>query len=186
MQSLRRYFATGLLVLVPLGITLWVLKHSGVLDGYQPVAAPRGAIQSQFPFNVPWLGGVVLTLLVVLTVGVLTANFIGARLLAWWEALLRRIPVVNSIYSSVKQVSDTLFSRRPGRRFVKPCWCSSRARGPGRLALWSVPLAKPSRASSAASRKLSMCQPHPTRLPAISSCSHPLKWWSSISPLKRR
>jgi uncharacterized membrane protein len=68
------------------------------------------SIQTQFPFNVPWLGGVILTLLVVLTVGILTANFIGRRLLLWWEMLLRRIPVVNSIYSSVKQVSDTLFS----------------------------------------------------------------------------
>jgi uncharacterized membrane protein len=54
--------------------------------------------------------GVVLTLFAILLVGLLTANFIGRRLLLWWEALLRRIPVVNFIYSSVKQVSDTLFS----------------------------------------------------------------------------
>jgi uncharacterized membrane protein len=109
MQSLRKYFATGLLVLVPLGITLWVLNILVSWMDNSLLLLPA-SMQAEFPFNVPWLGGVILSLLVVLTVGVLTANFVGRRLLLWWEALLRRIPVVNSIYSSVKQVSDTLFS----------------------------------------------------------------------------
>jgi uncharacterized membrane protein len=49
-------------------------------------------------------------LLIIVLTGLLAANFIGQRLVVWWEGLLARIPVVNSIYNSVKQVSDTLFS----------------------------------------------------------------------------
>jgi uncharacterized membrane protein len=54
--------------------------------------------------------GAILTLLIIFITGVLAANFIGQRLVVWWERLLTKIPVVNSIYNSVKQVSDTLFS----------------------------------------------------------------------------
>lgn len=108
MPSLKRYFVTGLLILVPLGITLWVLNLIvSTMD--QTLLLLPANVRAQFPFNVPGMG-VVLTLIAILLVGLLTANFIGRRLLLWWEALLRRIPVVNFIYSSVKQVSDTLFS----------------------------------------------------------------------------
>ncbi len=60
-------------------------------------------------FYLPGLG-TILTLLIILLTGLVTRNFFGNRLLQWWELLLNRIPVVNSIYSSVKQVSDTLLS----------------------------------------------------------------------------
>ena len=54
--------------------------------------------------------GVLLTLAILLAVGAVASNFVGKRLLGWGDAVVRRIPVVRSIYSSVKQVSDTLFS----------------------------------------------------------------------------
>ena len=60
-------------------------------------------------FHLPGMGAL-LTLLVVFVTGLLTANFIGQRLVRWWEALLHRIPVVRSVYQSVKQISDTVFS----------------------------------------------------------------------------
>jgi uncharacterized membrane protein len=59
--------------------------------------------------QIPGLG-VIFALVVVLLIGALASNFIGNKLLGWWDGLLGRIPVVRSIYSSVKQVSDTLFS----------------------------------------------------------------------------
>jgi uncharacterized membrane protein len=108
MPSLRKYFATGLLILVPLGITLWVVNLIITTMDRTLLLLPED-VRARFPFNVPGMGAV-LTLLVILGVGLLTANFVGRRLVTWWEALLRRIPVVNFIYSSVKQVSDTLFS----------------------------------------------------------------------------
>ena len=56
-----------------------------------------------------------LTLAILLVVGAIASNFVGKRLLGWGDAVVRRIPVVRSIYSSVKQVSDTLFSEQRQR-----------------------------------------------------------------------
>ncbi len=107
---MRKYFITGLLVLVPLVITLWVLNLIiGTLDQSLMLLPPRLQPESLFGFHLPGFG-TVLTLLIVLLTGLVTRNIIGNRLLILWELLLQRIPVVNSIYSSVKQVSDTLFS----------------------------------------------------------------------------
>lgn len=105
---LKRYFFTGLLVLVPLGITVWVLNLVvSTMDRTLLLLPP--SVRDQAPFNIPGMGAL-LTLAIILLVGVLARNFVGRRLLLWWEALLGRIPVVSAIYSSVKQVSDTLFS----------------------------------------------------------------------------
>ena len=62
-----------------------------------------------------------LTLLILLLVGGIASNFIGRKLVGWGDALVRRIPVVRSIYSSVKQVSDTVFSDS-GNAFARRCW----------------------------------------------------------------
>jgi len=108
MPKLKKYFVTGLLILVPLSITLWVLNLIvSIMDQTLKLLPPWA--REQFPFNMRGTG-VVLTLAVLLLVGVLAHNFVGRRLVNWWEAFLARIPVVNSIYASVKQVSDTLFS----------------------------------------------------------------------------
>src|SRR5438132_11967198 len=108
-SHIRRYFITGLLVWVPIVITVWVLSVLvGTMDNLLPsVARPEH-----------WLGiyipglGVILTLLVVFLTGVFAANVLGQRLVNYWERALARIPVVNSIYKGVKQVSDTLL--KPG------------------------------------------------------------------------
>jgi uncharacterized membrane protein len=107
---MRRYIVAGLLVWVPLGITIWVLAFLiNTLD--QTVLLLPEAIRPDhlLGFHVPGLG-VVLSFAILLLTGAITANFFGARLIALWEALLGRIPFVKSIYSSVKQVSDTLLS----------------------------------------------------------------------------
>jgi uncharacterized membrane protein len=107
---LKKYFITGLLVWVPLGITLWVL-HLLVSSMDQTLLLLPERFQSENLFGVHIPGmGVLLSLLILFATGLITANFIGQRLLQFWESLLGRIPVVKSIYNSVKQVSDTLFS----------------------------------------------------------------------------
>ena len=107
---MRKYFITGLLVLVPLVITLWVLNLIiGTLDQSLLLLPPQWRPELLLGFNLPGVG-TILTLVIIFITGVVTRNFIGNRLLMLWELLLQRIPVVNSIYSSVKQVSDTLFS----------------------------------------------------------------------------
>lgn len=107
---MRKYFITGLLVLVPLVITLWVLNLIiSTLDQSLLLLPPQWRPELVFGFNLPGVG-TILTLVIIFITGVITQNFVGNRLLMLWELLLKRIPVVSSIYSSVKQVSDTLFS----------------------------------------------------------------------------
>jgi uncharacterized membrane protein len=107
---LKKYFITGLLIWVPLGITLWVL-HLLVSAMDQSLLLLPEQFQTEH-----WLGmhvpgmGVVLTFVVVFGTGLVAANMLGQRLLRFWENILGRIPVFKSIYNSVKQVSDTLFS----------------------------------------------------------------------------
>jgi len=109
-KPLRKYFVTGLLIWVPLAITAWVLSLIVRTMDQSLLLLPH-AIQPEQLLGVYIPGiGAVLTLAVVLLTGVVTANIIGQRLVRFWEALLSRIPVVKSIYYSVKQVSDTLFS----------------------------------------------------------------------------
>jgi uncharacterized membrane protein len=107
---LKKYFITGLLVWVPLGITLWVL-HLLVttMDQSLLLLPERYQTENLFGVHIPGMG-VLLSLLILLATGLVTANILGQRLLQFWEGLLGRIPVVKSIYNSVKQVSDTLFS----------------------------------------------------------------------------
>lgn len=106
----KRYLITGLLVLVPLVITVWVLQALlGVMDQSLMLLPASWRPQALFGFGVPGLGAL-LTLLIILLTGVLATNFFGKRIILFWEGLLGRVPVVKSIYYSVKQVSDTLFS----------------------------------------------------------------------------
>ena len=118
MPSLRKWLFSGLLVLVPLIITLWVLDWVvSTLDQTLGIL-PNGWHPDQLlGVHVPGLG-VVFALVVVLSIGALASNIIGNKLVSWWHALLHRIPVVRSIYSGVKQVSDTLFSEK-GNAFRK-------------------------------------------------------------------
>jgi len=108
--SLKRYLITGLVIWVPLVITLWVLNLLvGTMDQTLLLLPHELRTESWLGVHIPGLG-VILTVLVVFVTGVLAANIIGQRLVRFWERVLARIPVVNSIYTGVKQVSDTLFS----------------------------------------------------------------------------
>ncbi len=116
-MRLKNFFMAGLLVWLPLTITIWVLwQLLSVFDGI--FRAMVGAVGAVVPPLAPMLDrlvnipgvGVVLVLAAILLTGVLVANIVGQWWLARWDGLLARIPIVKSIYSSVKQVSDTLFS----------------------------------------------------------------------------
>ncbi len=107
---MKKYLLTGLLVLVPLVITLWVLSFIiGILD--QSLWLLPSAWHPDYLLGMHFPGlGVILTFGTVLLTGLLVRNVFGQQLLEYWEGLMRRIPFVNAIYNSVKQVSDTLLS----------------------------------------------------------------------------
>ncbi len=116
-HSFKQYFITGLLVWLPMGITVWVLTWLvGLFDGIfltvlhaaDRVIPGMHALAVQLA-GVPGLG-VVLVALVFLVSGVFVTNIFGQWWLRKWHGLMNRIPVVRSIYTSVRQVADTLFS----------------------------------------------------------------------------
>lgn len=107
---MKKYLITGLLVLVPLVITIWVLKSLiGIMDQSLLLLPEAWHPHTLFGRDIPGFGAI-LTVAIVLTTGVIATNFFGMQIILLWEKLLNRLPVVKSIYSSVKQVSDTLFS----------------------------------------------------------------------------
>jgi uncharacterized membrane protein len=110
MKSVRKWLLAGLLVIVPVGITVWVMEWIiSSLDQTLLILPQAWHPDKLLGFHIPGFG-VILAFAILLTVGAVASNFFGKKLVIWWDALLNRIPVVRSIYSSVKQVSDTLFS----------------------------------------------------------------------------
>lgn len=116
--NMKKYFITGLLVLVPLFITVWVLSFLiHTMDQSLLLLPAAWQPKELFGFNVPGLGAL-LTLGIIFGAGLVATNIFGQHLIEVWESLLARVPVVKTIYSSVKQVSDTLFSNT-GNAFRK-------------------------------------------------------------------
>ena len=107
---MKRYLIAGLLVWVPLGITIWVMHWLvTTLDQTLLLVPESYRPEALVGFHIPGLG-VVFSFVILMATGIVAANFFGARLIHAWESILGRIPFVKSIYSSVKQVSDTLLS----------------------------------------------------------------------------
>ena len=109
-MTLRGYLAAGLLIWLPVAITLWVLNLIvGTLDQTINLLPRAWRPESLFGFDIPGLG-VVLAFAILLATGFMAANVLGQKLLDLWNLVLTRTPVVSTIYNSVKQVSDTLLS----------------------------------------------------------------------------
>lgn len=103
---MKKYLLTGLLIWTPVAVTVWVLQ---LIVNTMDQTLNLLPLEWRPTMHIPGLG-VVLTVVVVLVTGVLASNLLGQKLLQFWEGVLRRIPVVNSIYGGVKQVSDTLLA----------------------------------------------------------------------------
>jgi len=117
-MTVRGYLVAGLLIWLPLGITLWVLSLIiGSLDQTLNLLPREWRPEQLFGFSIPGLG-VVFAFLMLLGTGMFAANVLGQRLVDFWHGLLSRTPFVKSIYNSVKQVSDTLLSDS-GQAFKK-------------------------------------------------------------------
>ena len=110
MARLRRYFVAGLLVWLPLLATYLLLAFSiRLIDRSLLLLPPKFRPEQLIGFEIPGLG-VILTLVLLLLTGVVVANFFGRKLISAWESLLSRIPLVNSVYGAVKQITASLFA----------------------------------------------------------------------------
>ncbi|MDH4162442.1 MAG: DUF502 domain-containing protein [Nitrospirota bacterium] len=101
-NSLQKYFITGLLVVVPVSATIFVLK--GIFNWIDSILPQQ--LRKVFVYDFPGLGIITLFLLILL-IGVISANYLGNRLLRSWDRLMHRLPLVRGVYSTVKQVMET-------------------------------------------------------------------------------
>ena len=110
LSALRRYLIAGLLIWLPLGATVLVIRLLvGFMDRTLLLLPSHYRPDALLGVHIPGLG-VLLSILIVLVTGMVVANLFGRRVVALWEGLLTRIPLVRSIYSGVKQVAETMFS----------------------------------------------------------------------------
>ena len=118
-KAIKRYLITGLLVWLPITITLWVVTYIvSTTDHLFNLLPTQWQPESYLGFNIPGLG-FILAIVVLFITGVLGANVLGRKVIEGWDSLLGRIPVVKSIYSSVKKVSESLLSDN-SRSFKTP------------------------------------------------------------------
>ena len=131
MTALRRYIIAGLLVWLPLVITVAIIKFViDLLDGTVLLLPPDYRPEALLGFSIPGFG-IVLAVVILLLTGMFAANLLGRRLVQFWEAALGRIPLVRNVYNSVKQISTTLLASKSTsfRKVVlveyprKDCWC---------------------------------------------------------------
>lgn len=118
-KALKKYLITGILVWLPIAVTIWVITYIiSATDKLINFIPPQWQPQNYLGFNIPGLGFVIAVVVLFLT-GVFAANMLGRKILEGWDSLLGRIPVVKSIYSSVKKVSESLLSDN-SRSFKTP------------------------------------------------------------------
>lgn len=121
--AFKRYFLTGILVIAPIAATLWILfwlirfimgtfevglfpEHYDLGPGTPKILQKAfNTILKTANFGI----GAVLALTLVLVVGGLARNYLGRRMLRWWESVIERIPFLRSVYSALKQLMETLF-----------------------------------------------------------------------------
>ncbi len=110
MKRIRRYLVAGILVWLPIGVTIgivWFLV--GLMDKTLVLIPQKFQPEELIGFSIPGLG-IVLTLVVLLTTGVLAANIVGRSMVGLWESMLERIPVVRAVYSAAKNFTEIVFS----------------------------------------------------------------------------
>ncbi len=118
MKLLRRYLVAGLLVWIPLGVTIFILKVLiGLMDNSLRLIPEAYRPETLLGFAIPGLG-TILTILIVLITGLLAANLVGRTMVGIWESALERIPVVRSVYSATKNFAEIVFSDS-GQSFKK-------------------------------------------------------------------
>ena len=116
--NVRRYLVAGVLVWLPILVTIWVVRFIlDLMDRTLLLLPPAYRPEALFGFSVPGLGLVFAFLLLLIT-GLLVTNLIGRRLVTYWEELLQRIPLVRSVYSGVKSFAESVLTSHNSFRKV--------------------------------------------------------------------
>ena len=112
---LRKYFLTGLLVLIPISLCIYIIKIViTAADRLLGLLPPQYNPETYMPFPIPGLG-IIVTLVLIFLVGLVTANFVGKRVLDGIELVFAKIPLVRTIYTGAKEVVQTFIHDRPAQ-----------------------------------------------------------------------
>ena len=110
MKRIRRYIVAGILVWLPIGVTIFLVRILiGLLDRTMVLIPQKYQPEEFLGFAIPGLG-ILLTIVLLLITGVLAANIVGRSMVGLWESMLERIPVVRSVYSAAKNFAEIVFS----------------------------------------------------------------------------
>ena len=116
-KTTKHYIFTGLFSILPIAATYWI-----VVTLFHYFSTPGAKIveiifSNKVPPYIPELAGFILTLLFIYTIGILVSNVLGKRVYLWIEGILSRIPVINAVYRTFKQITTSISS--PGRQAFK-------------------------------------------------------------------
>jgi uncharacterized membrane protein len=118
-RKIKNIFLTGLVVVVPIGVTIYILIFLiQIMDGVLAVIPKRFHPEAILGFHVPGLG-VIFTFILIMVVGLMTRSWLGGKIVGVGEKLLNRIPVVRSIYQATKQLVDAIFTPHGRGKFRK-------------------------------------------------------------------
>ena len=113
--KLRNYFITGIVVLVPIGITFYLIKF---FISVSPKLIPSNINPNNYlPFSIPGLE-ILLSVLFITIIGGLSLSFIGKKILQLFNDLLKKIPILRTIYSAIGQMAETLAPKRKSKKSV--------------------------------------------------------------------
>ena len=131
--GLRASFLTGLIVIAPIGLTIWLIwTVVGWIDGFVLPLVPYNFRPEQY-IGINLRGvGVIIFLIFTVIVGWIAKGLLGRSLIRWAESLVERTPVVRSIYSGIKQIAETVFAQSE-RSFEKACLIEYPRRG-----IWAI------------------------------------------------
>ena len=168
MKRIRRYLVAGILVWLPLGVTLLLINFLvGVMDRTLGLVPMAYRPETLLGFAIPGLG-VILTIIILLVTGVLVANIVGRSVVGGWESLLERIPIVRSIYSAAKNFTEIVFSDS-GKAFKKVLLVQYPRKGIYTLTFQTATEMGEVQGAPATMLSAVLCRPRRTRPPASSS-----------------
>ena len=107
-KSPRYYLITGLLSIIPVAATYWIIFHLFHFFSNPGATIVEFIFKDKVPDYVPELTGFLLTVIFIYLIGILVSNVIGKRLYSWFETILAKIPIVNAVYKTIKQITTTL------------------------------------------------------------------------------
>ncbi len=111
-NAIKKNLVAGILIILPISITFYIVfLLVRVVDRILGVLPPKYNPQTYLPFNIPGVG-VFFAVIIIFMVGLLARNYIGSKLIEFWENMVNKIPFIRTIYVAIKQLGETIFTKK--------------------------------------------------------------------------